>query len=101
VRNAHAAENSLATLCPHSNNTADIFDVFDVMLKRTLAWIADWRMAFFLRTNRLSGIHYVGWPHGTMSDAFGFAYALWRSSMMTRTKPAICSACQCYSLELK
>jgi hypothetical protein len=79
-----AAKNNLAIPCPHPNDTADIFDVFDVTLKNTLAWIADWRMALFLRGNRLSVIHYVGWPHGPMSDAFGFAYALWGSSITAK-----------------
>jgi hypothetical protein len=79
-----AAKNNLAIPCPHPNNTTDVFDVFDVTLKNTLAWIGDLRMALFLRTNRLSLIHYVGWPHGPMSDALSFAYALWGSSITTR-----------------
>jgi hypothetical protein len=45
-----AAGKNLALPCPHRNGNADAFDVFDVTLKHTLAWIADWRMALFLRT---------------------------------------------------
>jgi hypothetical protein len=43
-------------------------------------------MAFFLRTDRLSCIHCVGWPHGPMSDALGFGYTLRVSQLGTTNK---------------
>jgi hypothetical protein len=50
----------LAILCPHPNDTADAFDMFYRTRKHMLAWIADWHIALFLRTERLSVLHYVG-----------------------------------------
>ena len=50
-----------------------------VTLKNTLSWLGDLAMVAFLRSNRLSVVHYVGWPQGDMGSALKFAWGLWGS----------------------
>ena len=74
-----ARKNAVMAPSPHPNDAEDAADAFAVTLGNTLRWLGDARLALFLRANRLSVLHYFGWPHGPMADLGELAYQLWGS----------------------